>query len=60
MKKDIESFDIFSDYFIDINLREVGILSFSIYPQLANSDKKNKFENIETLLKFIETITEEL
>ena len=60
-EKDIESFEIFSDYFIDINFEKVfGTIFFWIYPQLETSKIKNKFENIETLLKFIETITEEL
>ena len=59
-EKDIKSLEFFSDYFIDIDLREVRLFSLGIYPESANSDKKYKLENIEILLKFIKTITEEL
>ena len=60
-EKDIEFFYFFDDYFIDINLEKVfGNILFWIFPQLSNSEIKYKFTNIETLLKFIETITKEL
>ena len=61
-ENDIQSLEFFSDFFIDNNLEKVlcNITNFFIYPQWQKSNKKYKFENIEILLKFIETITEVL
>ena len=58
--KDIKSLDIFVDYFIDINLEKVDFKHFFIYPQWRYPNIKYKFKDIEILLKFIKTITEEL
>ena len=59
-EKSIESLKFFSDYFIDICLEKILFLFIYIFPQKWNLIRKYRYKNIETLLKFIVAITEEL